>query len=256
MMLECRQVSYAYEPGRNVVSGVDLALTAGDFAMLLGPNGCGKSTLLKLLAGLLLPQTGQVLTGSRLVSRLPHRERARMIAVVSQSQAPALDFTVRDMVMMGRHARLSRMSPPTQEDHRLVNEAIRLLDLVELSQRPCNRLSGGERQRVAIAAAVAQQAQVMLLDEPTSALDPAHAISVMTLLRELPKRPAILMVCHDIQLAARYAKRIVLMKQGSVYADGNPEEVMTPANIERVYGCNAQILRDDHGALCIALRQK
>ncbi|NMA39913.1 MAG: ABC transporter ATP-binding protein, partial [Lentisphaerae bacterium] len=118
------------------------------------------------------------------------------------------------------------------------------------------RLSGGERQRVAIAAAVAQQAQVMLLDEPTSALDPAHAISVMTLLQELPKRPAILMVCHDIQLAARYAKRIVLMKQGCVYADGKPEEVMTPANIDRVYGCDAQVLRDDHGALCIALRQK
>ena len=127
MMLECRQVSYAYEPGWNVVSGVDLALTAGDFAMLLGPNGCGKSTLLKLLAGLLSPQTGQVLAGSRPVNRLPHRERARMIAVVSQSHAPALDFTVRDMVIWAARPPVA-MSPPTPEDHRLVNEAIGMLD--------------------------------------------------------------------------------------------------------------------------------
>ena len=256
MMLECRQASYAYEPGRNVVDGVALTLDAGDFLMLLGPNGCGKSTLLKLLAGLLPPGAGQVLASGRPVSSLPHRERARMIAVVSQSQAPALDFTVRDMVMMGRHARLSRMSPPTSEDHRQVSEAMAMLDLAELSRRPCNRLSGGERQRVAIAAAVAQQAPVILLDEPTSALDPAHAISVMTLLRDLPNRPAVLLVCHDIQLAARYAKRVVLMKQGSVLADGSPEEVITPTILDSVYGCNAQILRDDHGALCIALRQK
>lgn len=255
-MLDCTNVTFAYEEGRRVVDGVSLALAPGDFVMLLGPNGCGKSTLLKLLAGLLRPASGRVLFNDRPVCRLPHRERARTLAVVPQSQAPALDFTVRDMVMMGRHARLSRMSPPTPEDHRLVGEAMALLDLAELAWRPCNRLSGGERQRVAIAAAVAQQAQVILLDEPTSALDPAHAIGVMTLLQELPHRPAVLIVCHDIQLAARYAGRVVLMRQGRIHAEGTPEDVMTPAHLHDVYGCDAQILRDDQGCLCIALRQK
>ena len=144
--------------------------------------------------------------------------------------------------MMGRYARLPKMAPPGAEDFRLVEETLERLDILRFRTRACNRLSGGERQRVAIAAALVQQPRFLLLDEPTSALDPAHSFRVMELLKSLPESPGILMITHDLNLAMRYAAKIVLLRKGGILCEGAPECVLTARNIFCAYQCNAQVI--------------
>lgn len=239
-MLEAKNICFGYH--NELIKDFSLSLKPGDFTMLLGQNGCGKSTILKLLCGILRPQKGTVSLEEKTLHQWNSKERARKIAMVMQTPPPALDFTAEEMVMMGRHAYLSHLAPPNPRDHAIVDDVMQKLGVAHLCDKPCNTLSGGERQRVMIARALAQQSEILLLDEPTSALDPAHAIEVMNLLRSLPNAPALLLVTHDLQLAARYAKRVMLLKSGRVYADGPAAEVISPANIAAVYDCRASLL--------------
>jgi len=253
MLLEGKHLTFSYRDDC-VVSDFSLALHEGDFTILLGPNGSGKSTILRLLAGYLPLQRGEITLAGRPLAAISHRERARHIAVMPQGNTPALDFTVQDMVMLGRNARLPRLSPPTTQDWSVVRTALDSLALSHLAERHCNRLSGGERQRVALAAVLAQEAKILLLDEPCAALDPANSLSVMQLLRTLPDRPAILLISHNLTTAARYAKEIILLKQGRTVAIGSPEATLTPENILSTYNCSSELLRDSCGNLCLSLQ--
>ncbi len=253
-MLEAKNLTFRYG-ARPLVDDFSLRLRPGDFTMLLGPNGSGKSTLLKLLAGFLTPQQGNILFKRRPLQDVSLRERARTLAVVMQNAPPVLNFTAREMVMLGRNARLSRLTPPTPHDREAVATAMAQLQITDLAAAPCNQLSGGERQRVMLAAALAAEPEVLLLDEPTSALDPAHALAAMHLLTTLPGAPAVLMVSHDLQLAARYARQLLLFRDGRVLAAGSPQSVLTPANLRAVYGCNAEILYGSDGVPQVALRE-
>lgn len=249
-MLEARSVTFGYSSAAEpLLREISVAVAPGDFTMLLGPNGCGKSTVLKLLAGFLPPGAGGVYLDDASLQQLPARERARRIGVVPQEMPPVLDFTVEEMVMMGRNPRLSRLAPPGSEDLAVVGKMMELLELAPLARRPCNRLSGGERQRVLIAAALALEPDYLLLDEPTSALDPAHALRLPGILRSLPHTPGCLLTTHNLQLAARFADRIILMGTHGIHVAGRPRDVLVGENIRAVYCCEAEILADRSGGI-------
>lgn len=253
MLLEGKHLTYSYRDNC-VVRDFSLSLQEGDFTVLLGPNGSGKSTILRLLAGYLPLQRGEITLSGRRLATLSHQERARKIAVLPQSSTPALDFSVQEMVMLGRNARLPRLSAPSERDWSAVHTALDSLGLRHLSERSCHRLSGGELQRVALAAVLAQEAKILLLDEPCAALDPAYSLSAMQLLRTLPGRPAVLLISHNLTTAARYAKTIILLKEGRTISIGPAESTLTPENILATYNCSSELLRDRCGNLCLSLQ--
>jgi len=239
MKLSADNISFAYLEGSPLLQDVSLAVSPGDFTMLLGCNGSGKSTLLSVLSGHLPAQSGRVELGDKPLLQWSHRERARTLGIVLQTTPPALDFTVSEMVMMGRHAYLSRLGNSTDEDKTRVVEAMEKMEISSFAHRKCNRLSGGERQRVMIAAALAQDPSILLLDEPTSAQDPGHAVKLMETLRSLLTNLGILMVVHDIHLARHFAEKIILLHQGKILAEDAPCNVLTTENISIVYGEHA-----------------
>ena len=244
MILRGEDLAFSY--GKTpVLDRVSLALADGELVMLVGPNGSGKSTLLKLLAGFLRPAAGRVLLDDVPLENYSWRERALRQAFLSQDNAPALEFTVRESVMLGRNPHLGVFSSPGAGDEAAVSKALEAMGLTALADRPANRLSGGERQRAMLAAVLAQQSECLLLDEPTSALDVRHTLTLVEHLRILRGDCGILMVTHDLDLALRYADRVVLLKDGAVVADAPPEAAMSEENLSFAYGCNAAVLRNE-----------
>ena len=250
MKLETRDLFFSFGE-KALLNGICLTLEPGRFTMLLGPNGGGKSTLLRLLTGELAPVSGSVELDGRPIGKYSGRERARNLGVVLQSAPPALDFTVREYVLTGRNARMSPLAPPNRTDLDAVEQAMQLFEVDHLSERCCNRLSGGERQRVMLAAAWAAEPEIFLLDEATSATDPAHTFAVLKIFRECARNRTVFMITHDLIPAANFADRILLLKDGHIYADGAPEEVLTEANLLAVYGLHASVSRTPDGALAI-----
>ena len=240
MMLKAENITFAYKE-HAVLEDFSLSLKPNDFTMLLGANGSGKSTALKIIGGYLSPQKGQVFCDGMPLAQFHSFVRARKIAVVSQIPPPILDFTVREMVSMGRLAHSSRLAPLTQSDIAAVENAMQKLEITPFCNRPVSRLSGGERQRVLLAQALAQSPQYLLLDEPTSALDPAHAIALMRLLTEINNSVGILMVCHDLNLAWKYAKNTVILNNGKIALQGATRQILTAQNIAANFNCGAFI---------------
>jgi len=245
MKLVGRELGFSYG-GVAVLKRISLEVETGDLVMLVGPNGSGKSTILQLLAGFLRPAGGSVSLDGVDPRRMPWRARAKKIAFMSQDIHPGLDFTVRETVMLGRNPHLSVFGTPGPEDDAAVAAAIADMELGDVADRPVNRLSGGERQRTMMAAVLAQHAECLLLDEPTSALDVRHALKLAEYLRRLRRGCGILMVTHDLGLALRCADRVLLIRSGEEVASGAVAEVMTPENLERAYGCRAELLTGEH----------
>ena len=250
MKIETQNLFFSYGE-KKLLEGISLKLEPGQFTVMLGPNGGGKSTLLKLLTGELRPDSGKVLLDGRPVGEYPGRERAKRLGVVLQSVPPALDFTVWEYVLTGRSARMSPFAPASRADKEAVLNALKLFQADHLADRPCNRLSGGERQRVMLAAAWAVEPEIFLLDEATSATDPAHTFAIMKLLRETARTRAVFLITHDLILAGNFADRILLLKDGRIYADGSPETVMTQENLLAVYDLHVSVSRAANGALAI-----
>lgn len=237
-MLKTEKLSFSY--GKHLIfDGLDFKLTPGVTAVL-GPNGCGKSTLLKLLAGLLKPDMSDVLFDNIPLKKLSNRERAEKIAVVPQFPPPALDFTVEELVQMGRSAGKGFFVPETASDTEKITRTLSLLELEKYRHTPCSRLSGGELQRAAAAQAIVQETPVLLLDEPTANLDPAHAVHLLEILHALPVTPYVFWISHDIFLAGKFADRIILLSEGKIAADGTPEDVLEPALLTQIYKAPAE----------------
>ena len=238
-------VAFAY--GRTpVLAGIDLAVPAGSITGLLGPNGTGKTTLVRLASATLRPTTGRIaLFGADLAS-LPTRERARRVAVVPQETHPVFDFTVEEIVRMGRSPHLGVFGIESPADRRIAGEAMQRCEVDHVGSRSFRALSGGERQRVMLARALAQQARLLLLDEPTAFLDLKHRLAVYALLARLHRDTglAVVVVSHDINLAARHCDRLVMLRLGSVFADGAPAEVLRPETIRAVYDVEVEIRSD------------
>ena len=250
MKIETENLVFSYGE-KELLQGIDLTLEPGRFTVLLGPNGCGKSTLLKLLTGELRPVSGEVRLDGRPVREYSGRERARRMGVVLQSAQPALDFTVSEYVLTGRNARMSPFAAASEADRKAVRDALKLFQADHLADRSCTRLSGGERQRMMLAAAWAAEPEIFLLDEATSATDPAHTFAILKILRKRARTKTVFMITHDLILAGNSADRIILMKEGRIYADGTPREVMTEENLQAVYNLQVSVSLAPNGALAI-----
>ena len=231
--------------GAAVLRGVSIDLARGELVGVIGPNGSGKTTLLRSMSRALAPISGRVELDGRDVYSIPSREFARRVAVVPQETLVAYDFTVMEIVLMGRSPRLGRFAVESTRDVALALDSLDLTATRHLKDRSINALSGGERQRVMIARALAQEPEVLLLDEPTSHLDISFQFEIMDLIRGLNRERSltVLAVLHDLSLASQYCDRLVLMGDGSVQAAGSPEEVMTSENVRRVYGAEVWVRR-------------
>lgn len=213
------------------------AVESGEFLGVIGPNGAGKTTLLRLMAGILQPHSGSVLLLGRNLRRTSRREAARLTAVVPQEADFTFDYTVAEIVMMGRHPWLGRFSQPHTADRRLVAEALEFCNIAHLAASGIKEISGGEKQRVLLARALAQQAEVLLLDEATSHLDITHQHSIGQMLVELNRQGrTIVLISHDLNLAALLCHRIIVLKSGEIVASGTPESVISKELVKRVYG--------------------
>jgi len=243
-MLRIEAVTVGYG-GPPVLKGLDLAVARGEFLVVVGPNGSGKSTLVRAVTGALVPSEGRILLEGRELRRLRPREIARRLAVVSQDTAVGFDFTVEEIVALGRTPYLSPLRSETPRDRAAVQEAMRQTGTLGLAGRLVTALSGGERQRVMIARALAQEPQLLVLDEPTAHLDIAHQVEILDLVRRLNQTEGltVLAILHDLNLAALYADRLVMLKDGRVWAGGAPAEVLTEANIQAVYGSRVKVVR-------------
>jgi iron complex transport system ATP-binding protein len=232
-------------PGKPVLKDIDLALSAGSFTAVLGPNGCGKTTLLKNISGYLKPQRGQVVVLGTPIQKLSQRDRARMVGYIPQNTSPGFGFTCRDVVGMGRLPYLGRFQWETREDRAVVREAMEQTGTWHLRDRLLWALSGGEMQRVLIARALAQKPRVLLMDEPVSHLDIKYQMDIIKLTRRLCDTIGItaVAVMHDINLAGRYCSEMVLMKEGSVVSTGGVSTVITAENLRNVFDIEVDIIQ-------------
>jgi iron complex transport system ATP-binding protein len=222
--------------------GFNLDIEAGEFLGVIGPNGAGKSTLLKLMAGLLRPRLGSVRLFGRELCDVGRAEVARTIGVVLQENPFAFDYSVSDVVMMGRNPYLGRFQSAGRQDWQVVNSALEFVDARFLFDQRINAISAGERQRVVLARALAQEPKVLMLDEATSHLDIAHQQMIARILVELNRQGrTIVLLSHDLNLAALYCSRILLLDKGRIAACDVPERVITNGLIRSVYGIEALI---------------
>jgi len=235
-------VSYA---AHTVLRDVSFDVPQGDLVVVLGPNGAGKTTLLRTIAKVVSPKVGVVLLDGRDIAKLPVRQLMKTLSVVPQSEESVFSFTVQDIVAMGRTPHLPPLAPLSQRDWQIIREAMEATDVWELRDRLFTELSGGEQRRVLIAKALAQEPQLLLLDEPTANLDLHYQLEVVELIQRLNRERGItvLAVLHDLNLAAMLGQRFILMHKGRIYAVGNADEVLTPQNIQQVYGVPVVVTR-------------
>lgn len=230
---------------RTIVDGLTLAIPPGGFTVIIGPNGCGKSTLLRALGRMITPRAGSVSIDGVDLASLRTKQVARRIALLPQAPLAPGAITVADLVARGRNPHQSLLRQWSDDDERVVDEALREVGMRDATDRLVEELSGGQRQRVWIAMTLAQQTPVLLLDEPTTYLDIAHQIDVLDLCSRLHESGrTIVAVLHDLDLAARYATHVVAMRDGAIAAVGTPDEVFTPETLRRVFDLEALVLRD------------
>jgi cobalamin transport system ATP-binding protein len=231
------KVVFSYRD-QTVLNRLDLDVVRGQFVGLIGPNGAGKSTLIKLLAGFLKPSSGNIKLQGRDLTRMSRRKAAQLVAVVPQEVSFFFPFKVEDFVLMGRHPYLGPFDFESEDDRLIAYEAMEETDTFRFKDRSVTELSQGEKQRVVLAAAIAQNTEILLLDEPTSALDINYQVQITNILARLneSKGVTIISVTHDLNLAALFCHRLVLMHNGAIAADGRPEEIITPEIMKQYYG--------------------
>lgn len=241
-LFELDGVSFA-AGGREILRPLDLVLARGQIVGLLGPNGSGKSTLVKLLARQLKPTSGKIRFDGRDIAEGPDRAFARRLAYLPQFMPSADGMTVEEFVALGRFPWHGTFGRTGEADRTAIEAAIRACELVSMRKRLVDELSGGERQRVWLALMLAQETEVLLLDEPTSALDIAHQADMLALLAKLAAERAlsVVIVLHDVNMAARLCDRLVALGQGRIVADAEPQDIMIPQTLHRIYGVDMAV---------------
>lgn len=252
MEIEFKDVTFGYHGGRNVLEDINLKIEGPGLVCIIGPNGVGKSTLVKMINKLLKPVQGEVLIDGRSTEEMTHKEIADFVGFVPAGTMDVFSMTVIDTVLIGRHNKSKWKT--TQEDLEVVYRVLDMLDLKDLSMRGFNELSAGQHQRVALARGLAMETPAIILDEPTSNLDVKHQVYVTELLRAIAiqQNKLIIMICHDLNIAARYAHHIIVMAPpGVVDRVGTPEEVITEDVIRRIYGIDCEIVTVEDSPLVI-----
>ena len=233
-VLEVRDISVSYGDVP-VIENLSLAVKQGSFVGILGPNGCGKTTLLRTMSRILKPAAGQIRIKGQDIAYYESRSFAKLLGCVSQETGVAFSFSVRDVVMMGRHPYIGRMASPSRKDFAAVDKAMEICNVNHLKDRFVTEISGGERQRVLIARSLAQNPEILLLDEPTSHLDINHQIDILSMIQSLTPKITVIGVLHDLNIASYFCDTIVLMKKGKIVAVGTPQEVLTSELIREVF---------------------
>lgn len=238
--LEVRDLSFSLR-GRKILQDISLSVKRGEFVGIIGPNGSGKSTLLKHVYRVLRPEQGEIVLLGRRLADMPLAVSARQMAVVGQFHTVAFDFSVYDMVMMGRIPQQRHGGRITRQDKAAVERALQLVGMTGMASRRFQSLSGGEQQRVVMARALAQEPRFLLLDEPTNHLDIRYQMQLLELAAGLGI--GVLAVLHDLNLAAMYCQRLYVLKDGRLTAAGEPREILTPELVRQVYGVTCEVLR-------------
>lgn len=246
MEIQFQNLSFRYTPKKRVLHEIDLTLPKKQFVAILGPNGSGKTTLMKQINRILTPQKGCVTADGQNLAKLSAGELARTIAYVPQMTGGIMAGSVMDTVMLGRKPYIKWK--PSNEDIDIVSQCLLRFHLEEIAHRQFNALSGGQKQTVLIARALAQTPQIYLFDEPVSFLDVRNQLEIMTAARELVDQDGktVIMVLHDLNMALRFADHVVIMKEGHVYAQGAPRDVITEENVLAVYGTHAEIKNGEY----------
>ncbi|MFH9061027.1 ABC transporter ATP-binding protein [Streptomyces coeruleorubidus] len=245
--LAARGVTVGYG-ARAVIDDLDVAIPPGVITTIIGPNGCGKSTLLRTLSRLLKPSKGTVVLDGDDIARLRTRDVARKLGLLPQAPVAPEGLTVADLVARGRHPHQSWLRQWSSDDADVVERALAMTGVSDLADRPVDALSGGQRQRVWISMTLAQGTDLLLLDEPTTYLDLAHAMDVLDLVDDLHESGCtVVMVLHDLNLAARYSDNLIVMREGSILAQGHPRDVLTAELLHEAFGLRAKVIDDPVG---------
>ena len=246
-VIELRDLSFAYRD-RAVLKSICLSVGTGEMVGILGPNGSGKTTLLRVLSAILVG-TGKAELNGRDIKEYGRRELSRLFAVVPQENRVSFPYRVTEIVLMGRASYHGAFALEGKKDLEVARESMELTDCLTLSNRYFHELSGGEKQRVMIARALAQEPRIFLLDEPAAFLDFRHQVDVFALLRRLSRDRGLTVVAalHDINLAAVFFPRLVVLREGEIYRDGSPREVLTEKTIDEVYGLRVRVETDAFG---------
>lgn len=247
--LAVKNLNLSYGKTR-VLQDVSLTVPRGEFVVIIGPNGTGKTSFLKALAGL-VTVSGEIEILDRPLADYSRRQLAESVAVVPQQVPVEFPFTVAETVLMGRSPHLGILEVEGDRDRKIAQQAMEFTEVAHLAARRIDELSGGERQRVIIARAICQEPQLILLDEPTASLDPAHQVKIMDLMERLRHEQGVtvVMVSHDLNLAAMYGERLLLLENGSIVASGSPQEVLTVEQLEKSYGCRMAVEKGERSGM-------
>jgi iron complex transport system ATP-binding protein len=242
--IRTENLTFAYRD-KPVLDGVSLSIESGEMVGVLGPNGSGKTTLLKLFSAVLTGR-GELKLNGRDIQTYGKRELSRLFAMVPQESQMLFPYTVAEIVLMGRASYHSPLALEGERDLEVARASMALTDCLSFADRYLHELSGGEKQRVIIARALAQEPQILLLDEPSAFLDLKHQVQVFELMRRLNREHSLTIVAalHDLNFAALFFPRLILLRDGKIYRDGSPEDVLTEKTIEEVYGIHVRILPD------------
>lgn len=255
MKIHINEMEFSYS-NEKILKGITLEILPGECVSIIGPNGAGKSTLVKCIDRLLIPQKGEVRIDNKIIDDMSREQIAKKLGYVPQSSASLFPLKVFDMVLLGRRPHATWKS--SKNDQIKVLNALSLLDIEHLAMKNFNEISGGQQQKVIIARAIAQETEVLLLDEPISNLDIRHQLEVMDMLRELINELGIsaVMIVHDLNIAARYSDKIIIMNKGEIIASGTPQEVLTKENIASAYGVEVCVSRIENKPYIVPLRAK
>lgn len=251
--MEIKGLEFKYKNSNQIIHGMETSITEGKVTTIIGPNGSGKSTLLGLLARNYTPTNGSIIVNGRDLQLIKPKELARQLAVVHQQNEAPIDLTVEKLVEFGRLPYRHMFSQETEEDREAVDWALQCTKLTDFRNRKLNELSGGQKQRAWIAMALAQKTSMLFLDEPTTYLDIFYQIEVLDLIQALNREHGltIVMVLHDVNQAIRYSDELKVLKDGQIYAEGLPEQIMTTDLMEDVYDVKAAIRQDEAAGLYI-----
>ncbi len=241
--IKAKNIYFSYNT-KDVIKNVSFSLEQGEFLGIIGPNGAGKSTILRILCGILRPKTGDIFIFNKDINDIDKKTLAQKIAFVPQETHFALNFPVKDIVLMGRFPYLRAFQRESRKDLEATKHALTYAQVVEFRKRPINSLSSGERQRVVLARALAQEPEILILDEPTSHLDLHHQYAIMELLKKLnTEGMSIIIVNHDLNLASLYCQRLVLMHKGCIFSKGTPQSLINEKTLNDVYKTEVKIIK-------------